>query len=218
MFCINCGNQMPEDTKFCGSCGTGVTQGDYINMDNTKPVNGSKIRETIDEIGKEIISLAKDPINTVKEIKSKNNNIYMILGLAATILAILNVYILKSAIIKTIGGTGAGMALNYMLKGKHFGIIIGLLINNIAIIVGVSGIIFVVVNVLLKKSSFIYFDGLKVLIAGYAYSTIIVFIGSMISYIYLPIGIFIISSIRLIIGTHVDCNLLFSLQLDLSIS
>ena len=192
MFCINCGNQMPEGAKFCGSCGTNVTQEDGVSTDNTRLGNGFDIKEIINEIGTEIISLVKNPINTVKESKNKSNNTYMIFGLLSTILAVLNVYIFKSAVVKTIGGAVASAGLDYMLEGKHTGIIIRLLINNIAIIAIVAGVIFLILNVILKKSSFTYFDGLKVLIAGYSYSTIIVFLGTIISYIYLPLGISLI--------------------------
>ena len=194
MFCINCGNQMEEGTKFCGSCGTGVTQGDGINTGNIRAVNGFDIKETIDEIGTEIINLVKNPINTVKESRDKNNNTYMIFGLLATMLAVLNVYIFKSAVIKTIGGTVASFGLNQLLVGKNLGIIIGLLINNIVIIAITAAVIFIILNLILKKSSFMYFDGLKVLIVGYAYSTIIVFIGTIISYIYLPLGICVMAT------------------------
>lgn len=193
MFCINCGQKMQEDTKFCGGCGSSVTQGDSLNTGVTRSSNTFDIKETINEIGAEVISLVKDPINTVKKIKNKNNNTYMIFGLLAAMLAVLNVYILKSALIKTIGGVGAVFGVKQILAGNNLGIIVGLLINNIAIIAITAGVIFIILNVILKKSSFIYLDGLKVLIAGYAYSTIIVFIGSIISYIYLPLGICVIS-------------------------
>lgn len=183
MFCKNCGQQMSDDSKFCGNCGTNVNQWESSNIGNT-----FDIKETISEIGAEFISLLKNPVNTVRESKNKNNNTYMIFGLLATILAVLNVYIYKSAFVKAIGGSFANEGINYLLKGKHFGIILSLLISNIAIIAASAGVIFLILNVVLKKSSFTYFDGLKIMIAGYTYSTLIIFIGTIISYIYLPLG------------------------------
>ncbi len=187
MFCKNCGQQMSDDSKFCGNCGTNVNREESSNIGNT-----FDIKETISEIGAEFISLVKNPVNTVRESKNKNNNTYMIFGLLATILAVLNVYIYKSVFVKAIGGSFANEGINYLLKGKHFGIVLSLLISNIAIIAVSAAVVFLALNVVLKKSSFTYFDGLKVMIAGYTYSTIIIFIGTIISYIYLPLGAILI--------------------------
>ena len=38
MFCKNCGNELPDNSKFCPNCGTNVIEGEQTSVNNTEEV------------------------------------------------------------------------------------------------------------------------------------------------------------------------------------
>ena len=46
MFCKKCGNELPEEAKFCGKCGSKVMQSDNLNNNESKK-NKSKLWKII---------------------------------------------------------------------------------------------------------------------------------------------------------------------------
>lgn len=207
MFCMNCGQQMADNIKFCGGCGANMSGAEGSNTGAATSTSDFDFQATMNEMGSEIVSLVKAPVDTVKNIKSKGNAAYIILGLIVALVAVANVYITTSSVAKFFMGAYAD-GVSEILGGQNLSIVMSLLINSIVILTATAAGIFLIVNVILKKSNITYMDGLKILIASYTYSTMIVFIGAIVSYIYLPLGILIIliSNIAYIILMYSGLN------------
>ena len=188
MFCTNCGNKLEDGAKFCDKCGCAIDNGDLDNSITSivkyeKESSTASFKDIITEIFGEFLSIIKSPLNTVKELKNKNNVSYIGIAVLAFIITVINSILINSAMFRGTTGNYIESMIHRALSITTTSIIITSLILNIIIVAVSIGLLFLLVNKIFKNNEFSVSDSLKTIVTGYAYSKVIIFIAALLAFI-----------------------------------
>ena len=121
-FCSNCGNQLPDDAKFCGKCGTPVSAQNGINIESRvvyqNSVEQSSTQKSINETATPFSGDYSETTNKVnEEVAPQPKPLpWVLLGVAAIILSVL-AWVVKSTTATIVIAIGA-IALSVFLLLK----------------------------------------------------------------------------------------------------
>lgn len=183
MFCRNCGNELEDGAKFCDKCGSATDNTVTSIVKYEKKTSSFDFKKIATETLEEFLAIIKSPLNAVKELKNKNNSIYIGLAILSLIITVVNCILIKCAIFKGAAGKYIESIMNNTFSITTASIILAVLISNIIVVVASIGVLFLMINKIFKKNEFSISDSFKTIVSGYVYSRGIIFIASLLGFI-----------------------------------
>lgn len=208
MFCTKCGSKIEEGSKFCINCGT-LVENNNVNIDANNNVNNNTVvpnmaapngqannnidfKDIAAKTLKDGLEIIKSPINAVKELKNNDKEAYLGLTIIALLVAVINFFLFKAALFRGLGGAYFNTIVNRILASSTIALIVSILLLNTIVVAASICILFLFINKVFKNNEFTIIESLKVVVSGYTYSTVLLFVASIIAYIYVPCALLVV--------------------------